>query len=128
MAQKEYFLKLFLGLVMVAAAAWRIFHWPQAQMETRLLGITFGYMPYIIVALELFCGFFLITNFKPKAALLILALFLAGALLHTVLVFPETLLSNAKELFVFDATPTDFFLHFTYFIIVLYLLFPKKQN
>lgn len=122
-------LRLFLGLVFVSAGLYKIFNWQQSLIEISNLNLSFPYIiSVIVVILEIIGGLFLIFNIQTKKVLLVFAGFLSLALLWTIIISWEGLLSNAGILFAFRADPTDFFLHFTYLIILIYLLSELKRS
>lgn len=126
----SFLLKIFLGLVFLSAGIYRIFNWQKALLEFSEIAI-FSIPPFYVliftVALELIGGFLLIFSKKIKLVLFIFIVFLVIALFQTIMNSGKELISNAGELFSFNATPTDVFLHFTYLIILIHLLFSIKK-
>ena len=120
-------LRLFLGLVFISAGLYRIFNWQQAIWELSKLNLNFAWLSIFLILLEIIGGLLLIFNIKTKKVLLIFAAFLALTLIWALIISDKSLLGNASELFTFDLTPTDFFLHFTYLIMLAYLLVADKK-
>ncbi|MBI2054164.1 MAG: DoxX family protein [Candidatus Staskawiczbacteria bacterium] len=125
-----YLLRLFLGLVFLSAGIYRIFNWEKAILEFSQIAI-FSVLPYyaliFTVALEIIGGLLLIFRKKARLVLFVFIVFLVIALSAMIMNNGKELLSNAGELFSFDATPTDVFLHFTYLVILTYLFFRTKK-
>jgi uncharacterized membrane protein YphA (DoxX/SURF4 family) len=118
----EVFLKIFLGLVFLSAGLYRIFNWQEAVIEFTRLGLDTTYLPIMAIALEIIGGLFLLFNFQTKKVLLAFVIFLSLAILQSLIFSWPNIVSQTRELFVFQANPTDIFLHFTYLIILLFLL------
>ncbi len=114
-------LRLFLGLVFISAGLYRIFNWQQAALEFSKLHLNSVYLIALTVALEIVGGLFLIFNIKTKKVLLIFIIFILLALIGAFLVAGKDIILKSGELFAFDLTSTDVFLHFTYLIILLIL-------
>lgn len=115
-------LRLFLGLIFFSAGLYRAFNWQSAVLELSKLNLSSAYLIIFIIALEIIGGFMLIFNKKIKLVILIFIIFLIVAISQIILTSGQNLINNAGELFSFDANPTDVFLHFTYLIILIYLL------
>lgn len=117
-------LKTFLGLIFLSAGIFRIFNWETAILEITNLKLPFpAIISLAVVILEIIGGLFLIFNIQTKKTALTLSSFLFLALLWTFLNFSEGLISGSKLLFSFRADPTDFFLHITYLVILVSLVF-----
>jgi len=120
-------LRIFLGLVFLSAGLYRIFNWPMTILELSKLNLNSVYLAIFIIALEITTGLFLIFNIKTKKVLISLIIFLTITLIWALIISGKNLINNASELFTFHLTPTDFFLHLTYLIILIYLI-SKNQN
>jgi len=120
-------LRIFLGLVFVSAGLFRIFNWQMAVAELSRLNIYSPYLSIFIILLEIIGGLLLIFNIKTKNALAGFITFLVFTLIWALVVSGKSLLGNASELLTFHLTPTDFFLHFTYLIILIYLFSTKEK-
>lgn len=121
-------LRLFLGLVFLSAGIYRIFNWHQAVLEFSGLNINSDYLIILTIILEVFGGLLLILNIKTKKVLLAFIIFIFFALAAAFLNSGRDIISKSGELFFFNPTPTDVFLHFTYLIILIYLFFGKKGD
>jgi uncharacterized membrane protein YphA (DoxX/SURF4 family) len=126
--QADDLLRLFLGLVFVCAGVWRIFNWPQALLELSRLNLNFAWLAVFVIALEIISGVLLILNVKTKEVLLVLIIFIFLALICAFMSAGKNIILESGELFVFNPTPTDAFLHFTYLIILIYLLLNSKKK
>jgi uncharacterized membrane protein YphA (DoxX/SURF4 family) len=120
-------LRLFLGLVFISAGVYRIFNWQSAALELSRLNLSSAYLSAFIIALEIIGGLFLIFNIQAKKVLLVFIIFIVFALISAFFAAGRDIISKFGELFIFSSTPTDVFLHFTYLIILVYLL-SKKEN
>lgn len=114
-------LRIFLGVVFLSAGIYRIFNWQQAVSEFSNLKLESIYLPILSVAFEIIAGFLLILSIKTKKVLMLLTVFLSFTLFWTLIFYSKELIANSNELFIFNITPTDFFLHLTYLIIVIFL-------
>ncbi len=118
----ERFLQIFLGVVFLSAGIYRLFHWQLATLEFSLLQLPYPWLTAGVIAFEIVGGLFLITNRWPKITLLAFTAFLGTALIYAYLLMGQNLVQYSAELFVFNLTPTDFVLHFTYLVMLGYLL------
>jgi len=124
--QNNFLLRLFLGLTFLSAGIYRIFNWHQAVLEFSRFGISSAYYLIILmIILEVAGGLLLILNIRTKEILLAFIVFIIIALISAFLVNGREIVSGLGELFTFNPSPTDSFLHFTYLIILIYL-FNKK--
>lgn len=119
-------LRLFLGIVFLSAGIYRAFHWQQALLEFSILNLS-SYLIYLTVLLEIIGGLALIFNVKTKKVLFVFIAFLLIALINVFLTSGKNIISQSGELFFFNPNPTDVFLHFTYLVIILYLVTQKKD-
>ncbi len=115
-------LRIFLGLVFLSAGVYRLFHWQGAVLEFSQLKLDSTYLPGLAVIFEIIGGAFLLFNFQTKKVLLAFIIFLAAAIFWAFIVSGQSISSSAGELFFFRANPTDLFLHFTYLVLLSYLL------
>jgi len=124
--QNSFLLRLFLGLTFLSAGVYRIFNWHQAVVEFSRFGLSSAsYLIALTIILEIIGGLFLLFNIKTKKVLLVFIIFIIIALISALLVNGNNIISGLGELFTFNPTPTDTFLHFTYLILLVYL-FNKK--
>lgn len=120
--KNNFLLRLFLGLTFLSAGIYRIFNWQQAVIEFSRFGLGSAYyLIVLMIILEIVGGLMLIFDVKTKEILLIFIIFIIISLISALLVNGNNILSGLGELFTFDLTPTDLFLHFTYLIILVYL-------
>jgi len=113
-------LRVLMGVVFCSAGLFRLFV-PQAALdEMANLGLPV-LLVFPITAFEIVLGLFLILNRYVKYTAGALVLFLAVALIKGMIAGGWGLFSLAGELFVFNVTPTDIFLHLVFLIILLYL-------
>ncbi len=110
----------------MSAGFYRIFHWQEAVLELSKLNLNFAYLPVLIIGLEIIGGLLLILNIKTKKVLLVFIVFISMAIIGAFLSSGREIILKSEELFVFNPTPTDTFLHFTYLIILIYLLNKKE--
>jgi uncharacterized membrane protein YphA (DoxX/SURF4 family) len=120
-------LRIFLGIVFLAAGTYRIFNWHQAVLELSKLNLNSAYLLILMIIIEVVGGLFLIFNIKTKKVLLIFIIFIILALISAFISDGKDIILKVGDLFTFSTTPTDVFLHFTYLIILVYL-FNKKGN
>ena len=114
-------IRIFIGLVFLSAAVFRIFSFPTAELEISSLGLP-GWAPFFVIALELVIAIALLTNRYVKHALLVTSVFLVSTIVLGCSLDADRIRSQLAELFVFNATPTDVFLHAVFLILVLLLL------
>lgn len=120
-------LRIFIGLVFLAAGLYRLFSWPAAVLEFSQISPALTYpLLFFTLALEIIGGLLLILNLKTKTVALIFILFLTFALIKILSNSGPVIVSKAQELFFLDPTPTDLFLHFTYLIILISIFLTKK--
>jgi len=119
-------LRIFLGLVFLSAGLYRVLNWHEVTLEFSNLKLNSLYLPILIIILEIGAGIFLILNIKLKESLLVLIIFLIFTLIWTLVIFGKDLISKSSELFTFQTTPTDFFLHLSYLVILIYLFSVAK--
>ena len=125
----RFLLRLFLGFVFLSAGTYRIFHWQEALAEISTLHLPLiPLMSFLVITLEIIGGLMLIFNLKSKWVVMVFTVFLAITLLQTLLFSLNTITANFGELFFYSLTPTDFFLHVTYLVILLYLFLAHQQN
>ncbi|MHB8903562.1 MAG: DoxX family protein [Patescibacteria group bacterium] len=120
-------LRILMGLVFITAGLFRIFYGFEAVQELRLLNLP-SFLACPLIVLEIIGGLLLIFNKYLKIVLVVLIIFLIGALLNAIFLNGINLFYQAGELFVFNLTPTDFFLHFVFLIILISLLIGRKNS
>lgn len=121
-------LRIFLGIVFILAGSYRVFNWNQVALEFQNIKLDNIYLPILVVAFELIAGLLLILNVGIKKVIVLLIVFLSLGLLWSIIVNNPTLTDNLSQVFTFSQTPVDFFLHFTYLIILSYLFLIQKRD
>lgn len=121
-------LRIYLGIIFLSAGVYRIFHLSQAYSEiASLVGGWHEIFLVLTIILEVISGLFLIFNFRAKRTAEILFVFVALAMLLSVIRSGREIFQSLNELFFFNATPTDFFLHLTYLVMLLALIFYLRK-
>lgn len=121
-------LRLYLGIIFLSAGVYRVFHLSRAYSEiASLVGGWQKISLALTIVLEIIFGTFLIFNFKAKKAAEILFIFVALAILFALIRSGKEIFQSFSELFFFNATPTDFFLHLTYLVMLLALIFHLRK-
>jgi len=125
MKEPADFLRIFLGLIFLTAGVFRIFHPEIANLEFTKLQLPAMLSP-LMIFFEIGAGLLLIINRFTRAVYYLLLLFMIIVLIWALILDGRQLFMSAGELFVFNLNPTDFFLHFTFLIIIVTLLRLKK--
>ena len=112
--------------IFLTAGFFRVFNSGAAFQELELLNIPVIFS-WPLIILEIAGGFLLIFNKYLKIVSIIFIIFLIGALVNAVYLDGLNLFFKAGELFVFNLTPTDFFLHFVFLIILISFLINKEK-
>lgn len=123
--QPEDILRIFLAFVFLTAGIFRIFNYNMAVSEFFVLGMPIFLCPLMII-FEIGAGIGLLFNKFVKYIYSSLIVFILFALIVALVVGGKEIISGARELFVFDLTPTDWLLHFLFLLIVVTLLVKKK--
>jgi uncharacterized membrane protein YphA (DoxX/SURF4 family) len=118
---------IFIGIVFVSAALYRIFNYQAGIQEFTELGISTLLIPFVIL-LELVVGTLFILNKKVIYASLISIIFLAFAIVIAMISNFKMIINNLSELFIFNANPTDILLHISYVILLLLIYFKYKDT
>jgi uncharacterized membrane protein YphA (DoxX/SURF4 family) len=119
-------LRILIGFVFLTAGFFRVFNGNAASQELELLNIS-ALFTWPLIILEVVGGLLLIFNKYLKAVSIIFIIFLIGALVNAVYLDGLNLFFKAGELFVFNLTPTDFFLHFVFLVILISFLIGRKK-
>lgn len=119
-----FILRIFLGLIFLSAGLYRALHIERAFLEfSPMVNHTIIYPAiYLVILLEIIGGLFLIFNFKIKITVLVFFIFMFLVIVQSLIFSSQEILSGFEELFFYNINPTDFFLHFTYLIILSYVL------
>ena len=120
-------LRLFLALVFLSAGIFRIFNPSLAQQEFSGLGLPSFLFPLMIV-FEIVAGLLLLINKFARQIYFLLAFFLVMALGWALLSEGSALVKGAGELFVFNLTPTDVFMHIIFLIMIIVLIAGIKKK
>ncbi|NLZ74702.1 DoxX family protein [Candidatus Falkowbacteria bacterium] len=123
--QPEDLLRIFLAFVFLTAGLFRIFNYDLAIAEFSFLRMPVFLCPLVII-FEIGAGIFLLFNKYVKQVYLALIVFLIFVLSLALVIRGEAMIASAGELFVFDLTATDWFLHFVFLLIAVMLLAKKK--
>jgi uncharacterized membrane protein YphA (DoxX/SURF4 family) len=123
-------LRILVSLIFITAASYRIVFFSSGVKELMPLGYNL-YIIYvmvcIIIILEMICGICILIKEYFKIAVLSLVMLMVYAIASTIIVCPVCIISNIAELFVFNPTPTDVWLHFLYLTILITFLIHYKN-
>ena len=122
---KKNILNIFLGIVFLSAALYRIIKPDAGITEFTELGIPV-YFLYLTIVFEIIVGVLFIIGKKIKLASVLTIIFLSGAILLSIITNFSNLVMNLGEIFVFNPTPTDILLHFVYIIALVYVFKMQK--
>ena len=120
------FLRWTLAAIFLSAGVYRIFFFEAGRQELLSLGLPIKLVPFII-CFEIIAGILLLVNKYVKIVSLALMFFLIGALIRSIMLAGTSIWANAGELFIFNLTPTDFFMHTVFLIILLSLFFHERK-
>ncbi|MFW5684491.1 MAG: DoxX family protein [Spirochaetota bacterium] len=115
-----------LALVFLSAAVFRIVNPAEAYEEMQSFNLP-DWFAWFIVALEVFAGVSLVLKRLSVIALILLALFMVFTLTLSLIMSPD-LIAQVGEVFTYDHTPTDFALHLTYLIVIVYLILAIRKR
>ncbi len=118
---------IYLGLVFISAAIFRIFNFGIAKQEMALLSLPEFLAVFVIIG-EIFLGITFLMNKYIKIASISAIAFLLFALTLALVRNGAYLLSQAGKLFVFDLEITDFFLHLNYLVLLIFVYFNNKKS
>jgi len=118
-------IRVFLALVFLSAGLFRIFNSGAAELELVNLQLPV-YLSGLIIIFEIMAGLFLLMNKYVGYIYWLLVFFLIFILIWGLAINGQTIIRNAGELFAFNLTPTDLFLHFVFLLLVIVLLIKKK--
>ncbi len=123
----EILLRYFLALIFLSAAIFRIFFKEEALKELVYLNLSPNLQIFLIV-FEIIVGITLLFGKYIKIIYSILILFLIFALSWSFIFYRQNLILNVKELFVFNVNPTDWFLHFVFLVLAIFLLQKERRK
>lgn len=124
--QPESILRIFLAFVFLSAGFFRIFNPDMAVSEFTALGLPIFLCPLMII-FEIGAGVGLLFNKFVKYISLSLIAFILFALFEALIIDGKEIIRGAGELFIFNLTPTDWFLHFVFLLIVFILFVGRKS-
>jgi uncharacterized membrane protein YphA (DoxX/SURF4 family) len=116
----EVFWRYFLALVFLSAGIFRIFNPSVAAQEFVNLELPLFLSPLMII-FEISAGLGLLLNKYTKQIYCSLLVFLVIVLGWALIINGREIINQASELFIFNLTPTDWFLHLVFLIIVVSL-------
>jgi len=121
----ENILRIFLAFVFLTAGIFRIFIPDMAVFEFTALKLPV-FLSGVTVFFEIGVGLCLLFNKYVKFIYWLLIVFLIFILIWALMINGKSLFFSAGELFIFNLTPTDWFLHFVFLLITITLLIKKK--
>lgn len=113
-------LRVMMGGVFVSAGLFRLFV-PQAALDEMVNLSLPAILVFPITAFEIAMGFSLILNRYIKYTSAALIIFLFIALVKGLVIGGGGLWLSAGELFVFNTTPTDVFMHLVFLVVLVFL-------
>lgn len=123
----EDILRYFLAAVFLSAGIFRIFNPEMAEQEMLSLSLP-PVFSYFLIFLEIGSALLLLLNKWTKIVYWVLTVFLVSALEMALAINAKNIFAAASELFVFNLTPTDFFLHAIFLLIIILLIFKKGRK
>lgn len=120
-------LTLLMSLIFISAGVFRILNPEAAKTELLNLGIPV-FLTWVLAFFEIVGGTAMLCGGKiARMAFLTFIVFLLFALAVALTVNGAGIIAQAGELFVFNTTATDFFLHFVFIIIMFSLLLDRHS-
>jgi uncharacterized membrane protein YphA (DoxX/SURF4 family) len=123
--EPEELFRIFLALVFLSAGLFRIFNPDMAVFEFTALRLPV-WLSGFMVFFEIGAGVCLLLNKYTKFIYWLLTAFLIFVLGWALAINGKELFFSAGELFIFRLNPTDWFLHFTFLLIIVFLVIKKK--
>jgi uncharacterized membrane protein YphA (DoxX/SURF4 family) len=123
---QDSLLRILMAVIFISAGLFRIFNPIAAENELIKLGLP-NFFTWFILVIEIGGGFVLLVGKYLKIVLVIFVIFLLVALGGALLSNGYNIIAQAGELFIFDATPTDFFMHFVFLVILIFLFRSKTK-
>jgi len=123
----ENILRYFLALVFLSAGIFRVLNPSVAAQEFINLELSLFLSPLMII-FEIGAGLGLLLNKYTKQIYYSLIIFLVIVLSWALIINGREIINQAGELFVFNLTSTDWFLHFIFLMITLLLLKNIKKD
>lgn len=120
-------LLIFLSLVFIMAAVYRIVYYADSAQEMASLNLP-QWVSILVIILEFSIALTLLFNKFVKMSSLIASIFLIIAILLGIVTNAKYVFSNVWELFVFNANPTDIFLHMTFLFMLILVYFASIKK
>jgi uncharacterized membrane protein YphA (DoxX/SURF4 family) len=120
-------LRILMSLIFLSAGIFRIFNPMAAEAELIRLGLP-AYFTWFILVIEIGGGVMLLLGKFVKQVSAVFILFLVFALITGLMINGREIISQAGELFVFDANSTDFFMHLVFLVILVFLLLKNNKS
>lgn len=122
----EKLLRIFLALVFLSAGVYRVFNPDIAVQEFINLKLPTIFSPLMII-FEIGAGLGLLINKYTEGIYCSLLVFLIIILGWAFIIDGQNILSQIGELFVFNLSPTDWFLHFVFLLLAIILLVKNRE-
>lgn len=116
-----------MAVVFLSAGIFRIFNPAMAAQELADLNLP-SVLSYFLIILEIGAGLALLFKKYLKPLCIIMIIFLVFALVWGLVINGREIIGRAGELFIYQTTPTDFFLHFVFLIILISILLDKSKK
>jgi len=120
-------LRILMALVFISAGCFRVFNSELAKLELINLHLPI-FLSYILIIFEIIGGLLLLINKFVKQISILFIIFLVFALGWLLIFNGKILLNQVSELFILNSTPTDFFLHLVFLIILIFLLINQSAS
>ncbi len=120
-------IRVFLALVFLAAGIFRIFNPVAAELELLNLRLPLLFS-WPLILFEILAGLGLLLNKYVKYIYYLLIVFLVFILIWAFVLNGRGLTNQVGELFAFNLTPTDIFLHFIFLLLVFASLFSRNTK
>ncbi|MFZ4632194.1 MAG: DoxX family protein [Patescibacteria group bacterium] len=124
-SEPEDVLRIGLALIFLTAGIYRVFNPEAAIQEFSALKLPI-FLSGLTVFGEIGFGALLLVNKFVKYIWFILIAFLIFVLSWAIVISGGKVFLGAGDLFVFNSNPTDWFLHFVFLVVMIFLLIKKK--
>ena len=115
-----YAVQLGMGGVFLGAGLFRILRFDLATKEMAAFGMP-PELAWVLIVLEVVAGIFIIADFLADKALILMSGLMVSAFYMAIKTKPEVV-QEFPELFVFDSTATDIWLHMIYLFVMIGLI------
>ena len=123
--EPEEIFRIFLAFVFLSAGLFRIFSPDMAVYEFTALKLPV-WLSGLMIIFEIGSGLLLLSNRFVGYIYWTLIAFLVFVLAWALAINGQELFKSAGELFIFRLNPTDWFLHFIFLLLALFLVIKKK--